>query len=329
MYGYRQEDQIGAWQFERVIVALPFPNKSISDRQGGRRANNRSIFLIYLFPQLKQRNEVNIGELSDNLTKNPEGIWQAPSNEAVSYPEDNHDILNSCEENSFWFRHRLDCISLLIRDYNITSLLDVGGGNGRLTALLQDRGVTCALLEPGPHAIRNAQAGGVRILINSALTEAKFKDGSFPAVGMFDVLEHIEDDGACLKEVNRILKPGGRLILTVPAFMFLFSDFDREAGHFRRYTLSTLTARLRENGFAIDYKTYLFMMLTVPMFLLRRFRTIPKGEAMPTWKNDHVKESKFWKWILGLVLGPEKKFLRWKWIIPFGSSCLVVARKET
>jgi ubiquinone/menaquinone biosynthesis C-methylase UbiE len=244
--------------------------------------------------------------------------------DAISYPAENHAIINQCEESSFWFRHRLSCISLMIQDYGITSLLDVGGGNGKLVASLQARGITCALLEPGVQAIQNARAAGVKILINSALTSANFKDNSIPAVGLFDVLEHIEDDNACLQELHRIMSPGGQLVLTVPAYMFLFSDFDRAAGHYRRYTLHQLTRKLEENGFDVTYKTYVFMMLTLPMLLLRRLRKNSTGTKM---KSDHIKTSWLWRWAFRIAFDPERFLLSRKLTIPFGTSCLIVAKK--
>lgn len=270
---------------------------------------------------------MNIDNLSESLIRNSKGIWEATKSDTIFYTKNGHELIKDCEEDSFWFRHRLDCISLLIEKFNITSLLDVGGGNGKVSTFLEKKGVTCALLEPGIQAIHNAQSNGFKILINSSLREANFKSNSFAAVGLFDVLEHIEDDDSFIKEIHRILKPEGQLVLTVPSYMFLFSSFDREVGHFRRYTLKNLTRKLTENSFSIDYKTYLFLLLPVPMFISRLFK--PSASTITRRKKEHFSNSKFLNKVFRILLSLEKSFLIMKWSIPFGSSCLVIAKKRS
>ena len=94
-------------------------------------------------------------------------------------------------------------------------------------------------------------------------------DASIPAAGLFDVLEHIQDDRGALTNLHRVLQPGGRLYIAVPAYNFLWSGEDDHAGHFRRYTLNLLRQRLVEAGFTVDYGTYFFLILLLPVFLLR------------------------------------------------------------
>ena len=86
------------------------------------------------------------------------------------------------------------------------------------------------------------------------------------------MLEHIEDDAAALRQVHRLLRPGGHLFLTVPAYPALFSEDDRLAGHFRRYTSNSLTRVLAGSGFQIRFASYMFAPLPPLVFLLR---TIP------------------------------------------------------
>ncbi|WP_422358875.1 class I SAM-dependent methyltransferase [Reichenbachiella sp.] len=272
---------------------------------------------------------MDIKNISEDLILSDSGIWEAPKSDVISYTENGHELIKDCEEGSFWFKHRQDSISFLTAHYEISSLLDVGGGNGRLSSHLQKRGIECTLLEPGKQAIINAQSSGLQCLICSSLNEAKFKDNSWEAVGIFDVLEHIESDEAFLQEIHRILKPGGRLFLTVPAYQSLFSDFDREVGHFRRYTLADLRNKLNAIGFNINYKTYLFSVLPVPIVILRLLFKKRQADKQIKRNKEHFKDRAFIHRVMSFILSPEKWLVKWRWLIPFGSSCLVVAQKKT
>lgn len=268
-----------------------------------------------------------INKLSDQLRLSNLGFWEAQRSDEISYIENGHELIKDCEEGSFWFRHRQDIISFLTTNYKTYSLLDVGGGNGRLCYHLQKKGINCVLIEPGRQAIINAQKLGLSLLINSSLSEAQFKDQTWESVGVFDVLEHIQDDGRFLKEIHRILKPAGRLFITVPAYEFLFSDFDREVGHFRRYTLTGLSNKLRAAGFEINYKSYLFSILLLPFlvtrFMFKKHYTDKQDKRNKEHFKDHVLLNRLLTW----VLKPERWFVKWRWQIPFGTSCLVVAQK--
>lgn len=146
-------------------------------------------------------------------------------------------------------------------------------------------------------------------------------------MGLFDVLEHIENDIGFLTLIYEKLKNNGLLYCTVPAYTFLWSAEDVDAGHFRRYLKSKLCNKLNSCGFKIEYATYFFSILPIPIFL---FRTIPslihKKKTSSQEKNcsEHNKGQgslfqKIWEMELKLI---EKKRR-----IPFGGSCFVVARK--
>jgi SAM-dependent methyltransferase len=113
---------------------------------------------------------------------------------------------------------------------------------------------------------------GLKNIICSTLEDAGFKTNSLPAAGLFDVVEHISNDLCFLKTINFYMRPGGFLFITVPAYNILWSKEDVDAGHFRRYTLYELKKTLNKAGFKIEYATYIFSFLILPIFL---FRTIP------------------------------------------------------
>jgi SAM-dependent methyltransferase len=213
--------------------------------------------------------------LADRLILHEPGLWTVQSLSAVSYPDDGGARCRQIEDVSFWFRHRNRCIVALARRFAVgRRVWDVGGGNGVVSHALSAAGFDTALIEPGAEAARNALDRGVPVVIQTTLEDAGFHPHSLTAAGLFDVLEHIEEDGAFLRNLHGVLAPGAPLLLTVPAHRWLWSANDRFGGHFRRYNAASLTAVLAAAGFEVRYLSYFFKPLVVPIFL---FRTLPSA----------------------------------------------------
>lgn len=249
----------------------------------------------------------------------------------VSYPPGANEVFYSIEERSFWFRHRNECILAAVRRFPPGGeLLDVGGGNGFVALHLQAHGFPVALLEPGSGAGR-ARERGVRKVIQSDLEHAGLGKGSVSAVGLFDVVEHIRDDCAFLMEIHHLLVPHGRLYLTVPAFSWLWSQEDEDAGHFRRYSRRGLRLLLRGAGFEMDYLTALFSWLPPAIAL---FRTLPRllrgpssgGLSRQRQERDHT-PSPFVGSLLDILSRWEQGIIRDGGGLPFGSSWMAVATR--
>jgi hypothetical protein len=101
-------------------------------------------------------------------------------------------------------------------------------------------------------------------------------------IGAFDVVEHIGDDRAFLTKAHRALVPGGTLVITVPAFMFLWGPHDVNHHHFRRYRRDTLKKLLAECGFELPYASYWNCMLFIPAAVLRLLgQTGESGLTLP------------------------------------------------
>jgi hypothetical protein len=148
-------------------------------------------------------------------------------------------------------------------------------------------------------------------------------------VGLFDVLEHIKDDSAFLASVRELLRPGGRIYLSVPAFQFLWSRDDEVAGHFRRYTRRSLAKVFRAAGLQVEYLTYFFWFLPLPVGVLR---TIPsrvgwrRNPTLRSAKREHTVGRGLTRRLVDWALSPELAWLRRGRTLPFGGSCLAVAR---
>lgn len=274
---------------------------------------------------------LDLSQLGRRLERDADGIWRIPGAHgyAVSFPETGHDACLRIEDDSFWFAHRSACIAAaLAREPIEGPLLDVGGGNGAVSQALERGHLETVLLEPGAAGARNARARGLRNVICATLEDAELAPGSFGAAGLFDVVEHVADDEALLREVHRILRPGGVLCVTVPAYRWLWSAEDDLAGHHRRYSLGGLGQLLARCSFEVRYATYFFAPLTVPILALRslpyRLRRRPAAAVEATAAAHHV-PAPLLRRAMEALLAPELAWIRAGRRVPVGTSCLAVA----
>lgn len=213
---------------------------------------------------------IDLARFSTALRHRADGVWTAPLADKVSYPGGGHSSCYQVEDSSFWFRHRNASLMALIERYPPPGpLFYVGGGNGVVSAAIDARGWPVVLVEPGEAGIANGLARGLRNVVQARFEDAAFEADVLPAVGLFDVIEHIPDDVAFLKEVGSKLTADGVVYATVPAYGWLWSIDDEEAGHFRRYSKRGAASVFQEAGFDIVYTTYLFAPLPPGIFLLR------------------------------------------------------------
>lgn len=260
------------------------------------------------------------------------GIWFTNNNTDISYPKDGNESCFVIEDNSYWFKHRNNCLTTLIKKYSPpkNTIFDVGGGNGFVSKRLQDEGFTVYLIEPGLSGILNAQKRGVKNLINSTLETNSFENNTIPAIGIFDVLEHIENDSAFLKLLFSKLQNEGILYIAVPAYNSLWTKEDDLAGHYRRYTLNQLRKLLNNSGFKILYKTYFFSLLPIPILIFRKLlgKFYSKKDILQKTKNEHTVSNSVLSKFMKLLWRLELFLLKKQFIIPFGSSCVIVATKQ-
>ena len=270
---------------------------------------------------------MDLGRYSEALTRNPNGVWSADDLAKVSYPSSGHQDCLEVEDGSFWFQHRNSCISAVVERFPPNGpIFDVGGGNGVVAANLKALGWSVVLVEPGDVGCRNAKARGLEDIVQTTFEGAAFHNRVLPAAGLFDVIEHIDDDVGFLRTIGSKLVPGGRIYATVPASPWLWSVDDEEAGHFRRYRKRDLVSALQSAGFRVSFVSHLFAPLPLGIFLLRslpyRIKLLREVSGSRT-KREHMPGGPF-QWILTRILRIELRRLPVS-SIPFGSSILVVA----
>lgn len=276
-------------------------------------------------PSSGQRPPLDLLNYAEGLRFDPDGIWRGRGTELVSYPAVGNNECFALEDSSFWFAHRNLCIrSLLKRFPTAGPFFDIGGGNGFVAAGVEAAGLPVVLVEPGEFGVCHARERGIGNIVHATLNEARFRAGSLPAVGFFDVLEHVEDEQAFLREVRRCLAPGGRIYLTVPAGRWLWSDEDTRAGHFRRYTRASLRAALERAGFRTLFVSKFFSPLPLPVFLCRTLPSLLGRHRLPAQNYSTVHRSRgrmvmdcIWRW--------EQARLARGQGVPCGTSCLAVA----
>jgi SAM-dependent methyltransferase len=278
--------------------------------------------------------ELNLAEISD-LHRRDDGIWRSRGRGKVgeiSYPDEGNCNCLGVEEGSFWFSHRNRCIAATVGNFPPAgAIFDIGGGNGFVARGLADAGFEVVLVEPGEEGARNALQRGVDHVVCATLEDAKFRDASLPAASLFDVLEHVEDDTAFLKQLRAKLAPGGRLYISVPAYRLLWSVEDDYAGHYRRYRMAELGRVLGAAGFRVDFATYIFSFLPLPIFVMRslpsRLGMVGEHDMRRTGR-EHLRQAGIGTKLVDRLCRWELARVRRARKLAFGGSCLVVASSD-
>jgi len=192
-----------------------------------------------------------------------------------------------------------------IRPYVTGDVLEVGAGIGANTLLLREgHAGRWACLEPDSSLVRTLRERLRGCEILEGTTESLGQDRTFQSILYVDVLEHIEDDRAELRRAGALLAPGGSIIVLSPAHPFLYSEFDREIGHVRRYTRASLKAATPE-GLRLVRTFYLdaagLLASSANRWLLRQ--SMPTRRQLAFWDQVLVAFSRILDPLLGYRVG--------------------------
>ena len=231
------------------------------------------------------------------------------------------DLLRS-EDQHWWHlaKRKLvgDLISTLAGPENLR-LLDFGCGTGRNVEEFSRFGEAWGVDVSG-EAINFCRARGIR---NLAASAEALPEASFDVVTILDVLEHT-DDAATLDTIYKLLKPAGVVIVTVPAYQWLWSGWDEVLHHRRRYYRGTLKRLFLQHGFEVQLCSYLYSFLLLPVLVVRLLKKlICRGDYSSDFKISSPGLN-----LLGWALTELERPMVKAGLVPFGTSLLVVARRR-
>ena len=250
------------------------------------------------------------------------------------FPKEIFPLLYSIESRHFWFEGRNSIISAFIKNTiprrKNLSFIDIGCGTGYVLPILEKLGFSVTGLDMYEEGLAFARKRSKSPLIRADFNSVNLKR-QYDAIGVFDVLEHIDDETIFLKNCKKTLKKNGWIFLTIPAFMKLWSRHDVVAGHKRRYTKKTLIELFSQNGFNIQKTEYFGFFHFLPLFLFKEYQ----NKHLESIGNDPLEITRYTMKIPPYPLNELFKFLFLFesrimnfFSFPFGSSIILSAQKK-
>lgn len=234
----------------------------------------------------------------------------------------------SVEDKHWWFVARRQIIAQVIIKLNLAKnaqILEAGCGTGGNLQMLSRHGQVAAM-ELDETACQLANQRRVTHVKRGSLPDDIPFTSQYDLILILDVIEHLDDDLSALKALYHKLKPGGYLLVTVPAYQFLWSEHDEINHHKRRYRFKHLKKVVKTAGYEIVYGSY-FNTFLFPLVIIVRFvgRLLPKQNKNQL-SSDLVLPSKpvnqFFKWLFA-----SERHLINRLSLPFGVSVLLLAQK--
>lgn len=239
------------------------------------------------------------------------------------------------EDHHWWFRGRRKVLRALMEDLDWRvglRVLEIGVGSGTSMQTLYPEGVEVYGLEPDVRNAEIARRRTQRPVYVGALERLpeEVRTEPFDVVTLFDVLEHLPDDVGALRRLRELLRPEGKLVLTVPAYMWLWSRHDVVNEHYRRYTARELARKLGEAGYRVCRVTYFNTLMLIPIAVFRWVSNVA-GQIRPPKPAQRVPSDfefrtgpldTLWACIFAL----EAPWLR-RWNLPAGVSVFGLAQR--
>jgi SAM-dependent methyltransferase len=227
----------------------------------------------------------------------------------------------------FWmqWRHRVILRAIKRAGTPLRRALEVGCGNGVARDMIErDFGFPVDGCDLNRTALERAKPGKGRLFVYDILDQAPSLLGHYDAVFLLDVIEHVPDDAAFLIAASRHLLPGGLIIVNVPASMLFFSDYDRAAGHVRRYNTGSLAKLLVRGGVEVQ-AIWPWGLLMVPALLARK-TLVRRTKSADVIRKGFVPPNRIFRGLLHSMKNIETAL---PFPMPFGTSILAWGRVRT
>jgi len=236
--------------------------------------------------------------------------------------------MDNLEHDHWWFKAKRKFLEVILKNFSLPekgSVLDVGCGTGAIMEFLLRQGYHVEGIDISAAALTHCARKGL-IVKQGTIDQLPFSDNTFNIVFALDVLEHLPRRDLALREVKRVLKPGGLFIATVPAHQFLFSYHDRAVHHIKRYSWYDFKQELIAS-FTIQHMSWIHSAILLPA-ILKRLIIERLSRKVGQLESDVKPSSQF----IGVVmdawyfveLGFFKIFLK----LPWGLSIIAVAKKD-
>jgi SAM-dependent methyltransferase len=236
------------------------------------------------------------------------------------------------EDKYWWFIARRRILEAAVKSLNLaprSDILEIGSGTGGNLKLFSKYGNLFAL-ESNDDAIALANKRGITEVLKGSLPDnIPYENNKFDLICLIDVLEHIDDDLGTLKNLHRLLKPGGKLLITAPAYKFLWSHQDEISQHKRRYIRSNLKNLISDAGFRVRYSTYFNTFFFPIVLTVRTFKSIARsllGKSVYEG-NDYNMPSEPVNRLMTAIFSLERHAIS-RIPLPFGVSIMVIAQQD-
>lgn len=241
---------------------------------------------------------------------------------------DEYEIMHHLEGSYWWFIGKQFLVKQILNRVAKNNpgqgrALDIGCGTGIILKLLKNHGMAYGM-EFSTEAIRFLKQRNLDSIVKSdANLSIPFKDDTFSVITCLDVLEHLENDLGLMEEMLRVCKPGGKIIITVPAFNMLWSPHDEALHHRRRYTRQEILEKTHRFNCSVVKCSYYNTALFLPILTVRKFKRAAAHQEksdffmpIPSWINS----------FLILLFVSEIRCLDFV-DFPFGVSLLLILKK--
>lgn len=235
-----------------------------------------------------------------------------------------YERLQALEQDHWWFAGRREILGRLIGELKLPKdarILEAGCGAGGNLRLLGRFGAVQAMEPDEPSRKYVAEHWGVRVDPGFLPDKLPYPPESFDAVCCFDVIEHVDQDREAVAALGGLIKPGGYLVATVPAYQWMWSHHDEQHHHKRRYTRRQMVALFEAAGLKVERASYFNSVL----FPLAAGVRLAKN-ALGLKGADDAMPSKPVNWMLERLFASEAVWLQ-RGSLPFGLSIVIIGRK--